>query len=132
AFAGLEVFTPGVVKGIILRHLRWWLKQPIFDRDGILTLGFAYPNLAFCEDYNSPGSPYWALKVFLILALPAEHPFWLAEELPLPALADKRAIPHAQQILVHSEHSQHVYMLTSGQLELNNYVNTEAKYTKFA
>lgn len=49
---------------MILRHLRWWQKQPIFDRDGILTLGFAYPNLAMCEDYNSPGSPYWALKVF--------------------------------------------------------------------
>lgn len=64
AFAGLDVFSPGVVKGIILRHLRWWQQQSIFDREGILTLGFAYPNLVMCEDYNSPGSPYWALKVF--------------------------------------------------------------------
>ncbi|WP_375803652.1 DUF2264 domain-containing protein, partial [Enterobacter kobei] len=48
--------------GIVLRHLRWWQQQSIVDRDGILTLGFAYPNLAMCEDYNSPGSPYWALK----------------------------------------------------------------------
>lgn len=132
AFAGLDVFSPGVVKGVILRHLRWWLEKPIFDRDGILTLGFAYPNLAMCEDYNSPGSPYWALKVFLILALPADHPFWLAQEQPLPALAAQRAIVPAQQILQHSEGSQHVVMLTSGQLELNNYVNTDAKYTKFA
>ena len=132
AFAGLDVFSPGVVKGIILRHLRWWLEKPIFDRDGILTLGFAYPNLAMCEDYNSPGSPYWALKVFLILALPADHPFWLAEELPLPTLEEIRVIAPAQQVLQHSEHSQHVVMLTSGQLELNNYVNTDAKYTKFA
>lgn len=132
AFAGLDVFSPGVVKGVILRHLRWWLKQPIFDRDGILTLGFAYPNLAMCEDYNSPGSPYWALKVFLILALPDTHSFWQAEEQPLPALAQKRVIPPAEQIIVHSDHSRHVWMITSGQLELNNYVNTEAKYTKFA
>lgn len=132
AFAELEVFTPGVVKGIVLRHLRWWLAQPIFDRDGILTLGFAYPNLAMCEDYNSPGSPYWALKVFLILALPEAHPFWQAEEETLPALAARRALPHAGQILMHSEASRHVCMLASGQLELNNYVNTEAKYTKFA
>lgn len=132
AFAGLDVFSPGVVKGIILRHLRWWLEKPIFDRDGILTLGFAYPNLAMCEDYNSPGSPYWALKVFLILALAADHPFWLAEELPLPTLDDVHVIAPAQQVLQHSEHSQHVVMLTSGQLELNNYVNTDAKYTKFA
>lgn len=62
AFSELDVFTPGIVKGIILRHLRWWQQQTITDRDGILTLGFACPNLAMCEDYNSPGSPYWALK----------------------------------------------------------------------
>ncbi|WP_312078070.1 DUF2264 domain-containing protein [Leclercia sp.] len=129
AFSGLEVFTPGIVKGIILRHLRWWQQQPITDRDGILTLGFAYPNLAMCEDYNSPGSPYWALKTYLILALPESHPFWQADEQPLPALAEKRVIHHAQQILIHTDH---VTLLTAGQLELNNYVNTEAKYTKFA
>ncbi|WOZ78094.1 DUF2264 domain-containing protein [Kosakonia sacchari] len=132
AFSGLEVFSPGVVKGIILRHLRWWLQQPIFDRDGILTLGFAYPNLAMCEDYNSPGSPYWALKVFLILVLPQSHDFWQAPELPLPALNTQRTIAPAGQIIVHSDRSRHVWMLTAGQLELNNYVNTEAKYTKFA
>jgi len=132
AFSGLDVFTPGIVKGIILRHLRWWQQQPITDRDGILTLGFAYPNLAMCEDYNSPGSPYWALKTWLILSLPETHPFWLADEEPLPALAEKHVIPHAQQILIHAEKSQHVTMLTAGQLELNNYVNTDAKYTKFA
>ena len=85
-----------------------------------------------CEDYNSPGSPYWALKVFLILALPEKHPFWQAEEQALPVLDEKRVITHAAQIMQHSEHSEHVTMLTSGQLELNNYVNTEAKYTKFA
>ena len=132
AFSGLKVFTPGIVKGIILRHLRWWQQQPMTDRDGILTLGFAYPNLAMCEDYNSPGSPYWALKTYLILALPEAHPFWLADEEPLPALAEKHVIPHAQQILIHAEKSQHVTLLTAGQLELNNYVNTDAKYTKFA
>ncbi|WP_326468388.1 DUF2264 domain-containing protein [Enterobacter wuhouensis] len=132
AFSGLQVFTPGIVKGIILRHLRWWQQQPMTDRDGILTLGFAYPNLAMCEDYNSPGSPYWALKTYLILALPEAHPFWLADEEPLPALAEKHVIPHAQQILIHAEKSQHVTLLTAGQLELNNYVNTDAKYTKFA
>ncbi|POT56783.1 hypothetical protein C3432_15450 [Citrobacter amalonaticus] len=132
AFAGLNVFSQGVIKGVILRHLRWWQQQPIFDRDGILTLGFACPNLAMCEDYNSPGSPYWALKVFLILALPEEHIFWQAEEMPLPQLAEKRVIAHAAQILQRGDSGGHVTMLTSGQLELNNYVNTEAKYTKFA
>ena len=44
AFSGLNVFSPGIVKGIVLRHLRWWQRQPMTDRDGILTLGFTYPN----------------------------------------------------------------------------------------
>ncbi|MEE3661726.1 DUF2264 domain-containing protein [Brenneria sp. g21c3] len=132
AFADLAVLPAGEMKGLILRHLRWWMAQPIFDRDGILTIGYAYPNLAMAEDYNSPGSPYWAFKLFLILALPEAHPFWQADEQPLPPLDLQRTIKEADQILVRDEHSAHVYMLTSGQLELNNYVNTEAKYTKFA
>lgn len=132
AFAELDVLTPGHIKGIILRNLRWWQNKPIFDRDGILTLGYAYPNLAFCEDYNSPGSPYWCLKVFLILSLPENSAFWQSDEQPLPTLEEKHAITHAAQIVLHPKNDGHVYMLTSGQLELNNYVNTEAKYTKFA
>ncbi|MDA8478459.1 DUF2264 domain-containing protein [Citrobacter sp. Awk 4] len=132
AFSGLDVFTPGIVKGVILRHLRWWQQQPICDRDGILTLGFAYPNLVMCEDYNSPGSPYWALKTYLILALKEEHPFWQADEQPLPERAEKHLIPNAQQIIIHADASQHATLLTAGQLELNNFVNTDAKYTKFA
>lgn len=132
AFSGLDVLSPGQVKGLILRNLRWWQDKPFMDRDGILTLGYGYPNLAFCEDYNSPGSPYWALKVFLILAIPENNAFWTAAEQSLPELNEKHVIPQALQIILHPQAGGHLYMLTSGQLELNNYVNTEAKYTKFA
>ncbi|PKE28844.1 hypothetical protein CWS43_18485 [Rahnella sp. AA] len=132
AYSKLEVFTPGIVKGVILRHLRHWLKQPIFDRDGVLSIGYHAPNLAMAEDYNAPGSPYWACKLFLVLALPQDDAFWEAEEAPLPELANARCIPHASQILTRDAAGQHVVMLTSGQIELNNFVNTEAKYTKFA
>ena len=132
AYSQLEVFTPGVIKGLILRHLRHWLKQPIFDRDGVLSIGYHTPNLVMAEDYNAPGSPYWACKLFLILALPQENAFWQAEESPLPELPRTHCIPHANQILMRDDESQHLVMLTSGQLELNNFVNTEAKYTKFA
>lgn len=130
AFAGLEVYSPGVVKGIVLRHLRWWMKQPLFDRDGILSVGYSYPNLIMAEDYNAPGSPYWGLKTMLVLALGEDDEFWQAQELPLPELAAQHSIPHADQILVHQP--GHLWMLTSGQLELNNFVNTETKYCKFA
>ncbi|EPQ3461568.1 DUF2264 domain-containing protein [Klebsiella aerogenes] len=130
AFAGLEVFSPGVMKGIVLRHLRWWLKQPMFDRDGVLSVGYSYPNLAMAEDYNAPGSPYWGLKTMLVLALGEGDAFWQAAELPLPPLPAQNTIAHADQVLVHQ--ADHLWMLTSGQLELNNFVNTEAKYCKFA
>ncbi len=130
AFAGLEVYSPGIIKGIVLRHLRWWMKQPLFDRDGVLSVGFSYPNLIMAEDYNAPGSPYWGLKTMLVLALGEDDAFWQAQELPLPALAAQHSIPQADQILVHQPN--HLWMLTSGQLELNNFVNTEAKYCKFA
>lgn len=80
------VLPMGVLKGVILRHLRWWADQPIADRDGVLSVGYAYPNPQIAENYNSPGSPYWAMKAFLMLAMPENHPFWTCDELPLPTV----------------------------------------------
>ena len=84
AFAGVtaEGLGWGEIKGLLLRNLRAWLRLPIFDRDGVLTVGYGYPNLCISEGYNAPGSPYWGLKAFFALALPQEHPFWQAEEKP--------------------------------------------------
>lgn len=130
-FAGLNVFEKGITKGIILRHLRWWLKQPLFDRDGVLSIGYSYPNLIMAEDYNAPGSPYWALKVMLVLALSENDEFWLSDELPMPKLEAEHSIPHANQIIVH-QCDNHTWLVTSGQIEHNNFVNTESKYCKFA
>jgi hypothetical protein len=130
AFAGLEVYSPGIVKGLVLRHLRWWMQQQPFDRDGVLSVGYSYPNLIMAEDYNAPGSPYWALKTVLVLALAENSAFWQAKEETLPPRQSPHSIPKAAQILVHQPN--HLWMLTSGQLERNNFVNTEAKYCKFA
>ncbi|MBB1201725.1 DUF2264 domain-containing protein [Enterobacteriaceae bacterium 89] len=130
AFTGLEVYSPGVMKGIVLRHLRWWMQQQPFDRDGVLSVGYSYPNLIMAEDYNAPGSPYWALKTVLVLALNENSSFWQAQEQPLPERTSPHAIPRAAQILVHQPN--HLWMLTAGQWERNNFVNTEAKYCKFA
>lgn len=84
-WAGLQPLPLPVMKGIIVRNLQWWLSKPIFDRDGVLTIGYCYPQLYMSERYNAPGSPYWGLKTFLLLALPDGHPFWAAEAAPLPA-----------------------------------------------
>src|ERR1700680_3736643 len=42
----------------------------------VLSSGYAYSNLHMCESYNSPGSPYWALKILPFMALPETDPFW--------------------------------------------------------
>lgn len=132
AEAWTDTFTPGVVKGLILRNLRWWFKQPIFDAGGVLTVGYAYPNLVMGENYNSPGSPYWALKTFLVLALEDSERFWSEpeQELPsLPALSVQRE-PHL--VLCRQKSTGHVTAFNAGHLSSNEHTHTSAKYEKFA
>ncbi len=132
AFAGTDKIPMGVIKGIVLRHLRWWFEKPIFARDGILTIGYAYPNLFMSEDYNSPGSPYWAFKTFLPLALSDDHPFWTSEELPLPELNDTKTQPKPGFLIQRLAGGSNVVALTSGQFVNPGYLNFDSKYSKFA
>lgn len=131
AFAGADGLPMGVLKGLLLRNLRWWLSQRMVDAGGILTIGYAYPNLVMAENYNSPGSPYWALKTFLPLALPADHPFWTAEELPLPKIEALSVQKPAHLVLARDEGSGHVAAFNSGHLGTNEHTHTSAKYEKF-
>jgi hypothetical protein len=129
AFAGVEALPWGEIKGLYLRHLRWWAKTAIMRRDGLLTLGFAYPNANIVEDYSSAQSPYWALKAFLPLALPAEHPFWMAQELPQISSPDP-VFQERPGLLIHQEPGNTV-ALSSGQA--NPAIRSGAeKYAKFA
>jgi hypothetical protein len=80
AEVGHPELSAGQLRGLWSRSMRWWLGQPIFDAEGRLTVGYAYPNLLMSEFYNSAQSPLWALKAFAPLSLPADHPFWSAEE----------------------------------------------------
>lgn len=130
AYAGVEGFPAGVVKGLVLRNLRWWFSQPIVDADGVLTIGYAYPNLVMAENYNAPGSPYWALKAFLPLALGAEHPFWKEEELPLPDIPAVMVQKPAHLVIVRELASGHVTAFNSGHLYTNEHTHTSAKYEK--
>ena len=54
------------------------------DEDGLLTMGWHGPWRPLAQSYSGPGSPYWAVKGMLGLALPADHPVWTAAEEPLP------------------------------------------------
>lgn len=131
AFADVEALPWGEIKGIILRNLRWWFQQPIFSSDGLLTIGYAYPNLIMAENYNGPGSPYWALKTFLPLALDEQHPFWQAEEAELPALQNKSVQAHPHMIICRQDSGKHVIAYTSGQYAIFEPAHNAAKYEKF-
>lgn len=128
--SGTEILPLPVVKGIIARHLAWWVNQPICDNAGVLTIGYAYPNLQMSESYNAPGSPYWALKAFAFLALPDGHPFWSAECAPLPALEPLHFLPNARMLVQRGENN--VVALVPGRAQRDDHGHTLEKYGKFA
>lgn len=132
AFAAVEALPWGVIKGLYLRHLRWWMQQPIFSETGLLTIGYAYPNLHMAESYNSPDSPYWALKAFLPLALPKSHPFWKANEEPLPPRRAVHTVPNANLIIATDPVRREITALTPGQPVYDWPRNAPHKYSKCA
>ncbi|MFD1176607.1 DUF2264 domain-containing protein [Paenibacillus puldeungensis] len=131
AYAEVQVLSPGIIKGLVLRNLRWWFGQPIFDSGGLLTVGYAYPNLVMAETYNSPGSPYWALKSFLPLTFPENHPFWQAEEEALPAIPGMTVQKAPHLVICRQEKTGHVAAFNSGHPTSNEHTHTSAKYEKF-
>ncbi|OCL10142.1 hypothetical protein AOQ84DRAFT_315920 [Glonium stellatum] len=135
-FADVELPAPlswGVVKGIWLRNLRWWTTQhDIFQPNGMLSIGYSYPNTYLAENYNSPGSPYWCMLAFAPLAMPESHPFWSAKEEPHPFAEQRVAkpLPHPRHIVLRS--GGHTFLLSSGQSCHYPLKATQAKYGKFA
>ncbi|KAL6849296.1 hypothetical protein ACO1O0_008832 [Amphichorda felina] len=93
AYAGAELPAPltwGMVKGIVLRHLRWWQTQhAMWTSSGTLSLGYSYPNMY-----------YWACLAFICLAVPEAHPFWTSEEELLgDAIPKVKALKHPGHIV---------------------------------
>lgn len=129
AFADEEALPWDEIKGLYLRHLRWWAQKPLADRDGVLSIGYGYPQLTMSESYNSAGSPYWAFKAFLPLALPEDHPFWLAEEKLLDTSKKTSPLVHPGMVMMRAKGT--VTALSSGQENLMMRGGPE-KYAKFA
>lgn len=75
-FADVEAVPWAEMKYILTKNLQYWEQQTLIRPDGMLSIGYGYENLYMSESYNGPGSPYWAFKTFLILAVPDSHPFW--------------------------------------------------------
>lgn len=104
----------------------------MFNADGTLTIGYTYPNYYMGEDYNSPQSPYWAMKSFLALGLHKEYPFWTTEEKPLPRCNEKPVVPVGPPMHILCNTENHHFLLSAGQFCPWPLKATEAKYGKFA
>lgn len=128
--AGVYPYPVEVIKGLIVRHMQDWLKKPVFDRDHILTIGYAYPDLVMGERYNGPGSPYWSLKTFAFLMLPDDHIFWSAKPAPMPALEKVKLIPYADMLM--SVYDGHNTAYVPGRYSPAGHGQSQAKYGKFA
>jgi hypothetical protein len=115
AVTGIDAFSPGELKGLLLRHVRWWWRQPVLNGDGTLSLGYCYPNMNMLEPYNAAGSPYWAFKAMAALQLPDDHPFWTAKEEPAPVHNEPIAQKHPRLLIDRDPDSGQIVALNSGQ-----------------
>ena len=129
AYADVEALPWSEIRGLWARQLRWWMQKPILDAQGRLSVGYAWPNYLMSEEYNSPGSPYWAFKAFLPLALPQSHPFWQAKEAELAEPERPVLVRGAAMLIQHQEGDVVALPAGPGRLDMRNSAD---KYGKFA
>lgn len=84
ACSGAGALPPGLTRRVASGMLDHFTRHGVPDGAGLLSMGWHHPWPAMRQSYSGPGSPYWAAKGMLGLALPAEHPVWTATEEPLP------------------------------------------------
>lgn len=128
-FADVEAIPWGEVKMLLSKHLSSWMNHDIFTFDGRLSIGYHYENLVMAEGYNAPGSPYWALKTFLLLAVKENHPFWSAEPAPIQR-ENKKLIEKANMLLLHEQVGRHLLGYPAGMM-IENQAHAQSKYSKF-
>ncbi len=129
-FADVEALPWPKVKALFSNHMQTWVREAIFTENGILNVGYTYPNLNMAESYNAVGSPYWAFKAFLLLAVDQKHPFWQAEKRSLHLSRKRIASKEMRAFVEHSAHSEQVLFYPAGQF-IENQSHAPAKYGKF-
>lgn len=117
-------------KGIINRNIRYFMEHKIFDEMGLLTLGYDYGQLSMTEPYNSPVSPYWSNKIFLLLTLDYKHDYWNLPESDFPEI-DTVKLLKSPHMLANMDNG-HAVLLNAGQPGPNYHALTNEKYFKLA
>jgi hypothetical protein len=82
--AGVPSVPPGQLRRAASRIVDHFVSHGSPDEHGLLTIGWHAPWPRLAQSYSGPGSPYWAAKGMLGIALPADHPVWTTPEAPLP------------------------------------------------
>lgn len=88
-WAGVVAEVPSVPAGQLRRAaseiVRHFAENGAPNDDGLLDLGWHGEWRRLAQNYSGTGSPYWAAKGLLGIALPEDHPVWSAPSVPLPA-----------------------------------------------
>ena len=83
---GAWPYSPGMLKRLVGRHLRWHEARGAIRADGTLrqeVTSEGSPDIR--ETYIATGSTYWAMQAFGGLwSIPDDDPFWTGDEEPLP------------------------------------------------
>ena len=87
-FLEVNPISSGAARRLCRLNLEYFLKRPIYQSQNCLAIGYVDNNEGMAETYSCGASPYWAAKGFSFLSLPPEHPFWHAEEEPIPSEKD--------------------------------------------
>jgi hypothetical protein len=84
ALAGSDALAPGLIRRAASGIVSHFVGHGAPDERGRLSLGWHHEWRPLAQSYSGPGSPYWASKGMLGLALPADHEVWTAVEEALP------------------------------------------------
>jgi len=84
AMARVPSVSPGRLRRAATAVVSHFVHRGAPDAAGLLTPGWFGPWPRLAQSYSGPGSPYWAVKGLLGLAIPADDPVWTAPEEPLP------------------------------------------------
>ncbi|WP_427116089.1 DUF2264 domain-containing protein [Pseudarthrobacter scleromae] len=94
--SGHTRLSPGVTRRAASGILDYFVRRGAVTHDGLLSIGWHGEFPGMKQSYSGAGSPYWAAKGMLGLALPADHRVWTAIEEPLPVeTGDSRRLIHA-------------------------------------
>jgi hypothetical protein len=84
ALAEVPSVQPGLLRRAASGIVSHFANHGVPNAAGLLTMGWFNEWRPLAQSYSGPGSPYWATKGLLGLALPASHPVWTATEQDLP------------------------------------------------